>query len=137
MYIYLMKEKIILFDGVCNLCNKSVQFVIEHDEQNYFKFASLQSNFGQTFLKENKLNQTNFDSIIYIEDDKYYTKSSAALKIAKHLDKNISWLNYFSVVPKPIRDFFYNIIAKNRYKFFGKQESCWLPTKELKAKFLE
>jgi len=132
-----MKEKIILFDGVCNLCNKSVQFVIEHDEQNYFKFASLQSNFGQTFLKENKLNQTNFDSIIYIEDDKYYTKSSAALKIAKHLDKNISWLNYFSVVPKPIRDFFYNIIAKNRYKFFGKQESCWLPTKELKAKFLE
>lgn len=137
MYIYLMKEKIILFDGVCNLCNKSVQFVIEHDEQNYFKFASLQSNFGQTFLKENKLNQTTFDSIIYIEDDKYYTKSSAALKIAKHLDKNISWLNYFSVVPKPIRDFFYNIIAKNRYKFFGKQESCWLPTKELKAKFLE
>jgi len=132
-----MKEKIILFDGVCNLCNKSVQFVIEHDEQNYFKFASLQSNFGQTFLKENKLNQTNFDSIIYIEDDKYYTKSPAALKIAKHLDKNISWLNYFSVVPKPIRDFFYNIIAKNRYKFFGKQESCWLPTKELKAKFLE
>lgn len=132
-----MKEKIILFDGVCNLCNKSVQFVIEHDEQNYFKFASLQSNFGQTFLKENKLNQTTFDSIIYIEDDKYYTKSSAALKIAKHLDKNISWLNYFSVVPKPIRDFFYNIIAKNRYKFFGKQESCWLPTKELKAKFLE
>lgn len=119
------------------MCNKSVQFVIEHDEQNYFKFASLQSNFGQTFLKENKLNQTTFDSIIYIEDDKYYTKSSAALKIAKHLDKNISWLNYFSVVPKPIRDFFYNIIAKNRYKFFGKQESCWLPTKELKAKFLE
>lgn len=137
MYIYLMKEKIILFDGVCNLCNKSVQFVIEHDKHNYFKFASLQSNFGQSFLKEKKLDQNNFDSIIYIEDNKYYTKSSAALKIAKHLDKNIFWLNYFIVVPKPIRDFFYSLIANNRYKLFGKQESCWLPTKELKAKFLE
>ncbi len=137
MYIYLMKEKIILFDGICNLCNKSVQFVIEHDKHNYFKFASLQSNFGQSFLKEKKIDQNNFDSIIYIEDNKYYTKSSAALKIAKHLDKNISWLNYFIVVPKPIRDFFYSLIANNRYKLFGKQESCWLPTKELKAKFLE
>lgn len=132
-----MKEKIILFDGVCNLCNKSVQFVIEHDEHNHFKFASLQSNFGQNFLKENKLDQNDFDSIIYIENGKYSTKSSAALKIAKHLDKNISWLNYFIIIPKFIRDFFYNIIAKNRYKFFGKQERCWLPTKELKAKFLE
>ncbi|WP_313377032.1 DCC1-like thiol-disulfide oxidoreductase family protein [Chishuiella sp.] len=132
-----MKEKIILFDGICNLCNKSVQFVIEHDKHNYFKFASLQSNFGQSFLKEKKIDQNNFDSIIYIEDNKYYTKSSAALKIAKHLDKNISWLNYFIVVPKPIRDFFYSLIANNRYKLFGKQESCWLPTKELKAKFLE
>ncbi len=130
-------RKIILFDGICNLCNQSVQFVIEHDSKNQFRFASLQSDFGQDFLKKNKLEATQFDSIVFIEDDQFYTKSSAALKIAKYLDGITSWLTIFMIVPKPLRDIVYSFIAKNRYRWFGKNESCWLPTKELKAKFIE
>ena len=130
-------RKIILFDGICNLCNQSVQFVIEHDSKNQFRFASLQSDFGQDFLKKNKLEATQFDSIVFIEDDQFYTKSSAALKIAKYLDGITSWLTIFMIVPKPLRDVVYSFIAKNRYRWFGKNESCWLPTKELKAKFIE
>ena len=138
MYIYCMKtRKIILFDGICNLCNQSVQFVIEHDSKNQFRFASLQSDFGQDFLKKNKLEAIQFDSIVFIEDDQFYTKSSAALKIAKYLDGLTSWLTIFMIVPKPLRDIVYSFIAKNRYRWFGKNESCWLPTKELKAKFIE
>lgn len=130
-------RKIILFDGICNLCNQSVQFVIEHDKKNQFLFASLQSDFGQKFLKENNLDAENFESMIYIEDEKIYTKSSAPLKISKHLDGIISILSIFIVVPKPIRDFVYNFIAKNRYNWFGKNDSCWIPTKELNARFLD
>ncbi|MBW1618692.1 thiol-disulfide oxidoreductase DCC family protein [Empedobacter falsenii] len=130
-------RKIILFDGICNLCNQSVQFVIEHDNKNQFQFASLQSDFGQNFLKENNLDAAQFDSVVFIEDDKFYTKSSAALKISKYLDGITSWLTIFMIVPKPLRDVVYSFIAKNRYRWFGKQESCWLPTPELKAKFLD
>ena len=130
-------RKIILFDGICNLCNQSVQFVIEHDSKNQFRFASLQSDFGQDFLKKNKLEATQFDSIVFIEDDQFYTKSSAALKIAKYLDGITSWLTIFMIVPKPLRDIVYSFTAKNRYRWFGKNESCWLPTKELKSKFIE
>ena len=130
-------RKIILFDGICNLCNQSVQFIIEHDKNNQFLFASLQSEFGQKFLKENNLNSTQFDSVIFIEDGNFYTKSSAALRISKYLDGLISWLNIFMIIPKPLRDLVYSFIAKNRYRWFGKQESCWLPTPALKTKFLE
>lgn len=126
-----------MFDGICNLCNQSVQFVIEHDKKNQFRFASLQSDFGQNFLKENNLDATQFDSVVFIEDDKFYTKSSAALKISKYLDGITSWLTIFMIVPKPLRDVVYSFIAKNRYRWFGKQESCWLPSPELKAKFLD
>ncbi|GGE95999.1 Predicted thiol-disulfide oxidoreductase YuxK, DCC family [Chishuiella changwenlii] len=130
-------KKIILFDGICNLCNQSVQFVIEHDKQKQFLFASLQSNYGQNFLKENNFDTTNFDSMVYVENEKIFTKSSAPLNIAKHLSAKFSWLGIFLIVPKPIRDVIYKFISKNRYKWFGKQESCWLPTPELKARFLE
>ncbi len=88
-------RKIILFDGICNLCNQSVQFVIEHDKKNQFQFASLQSDFGQNFLKENNLDAAQFDSVVFIEDDKFYTKSSAALKISKYLDGITSLLGLF------------------------------------------
>ena len=126
-----------MFDGICNLCNQSVQFVIEHDKKNQFRFASLQSDFGQNFLKENNLDATQFDSVVFIEDDKFYTKSSAALKISKYLDGITSLLTIFMIVPKPLRDVVYSFISKNRYRWFGKQESCWLPSPELKAKFLD
>ena len=130
-------RKIILFDGICNLCNQSVQFVIEHDKENLFQFASLQSDFGQDFLKKNQFELLNFNSIIYIEGEQFFTKSSAALKIAQQLNGKIAWLSIFLIVPKPLRDIEYSFIAKNRYRKFGKKESCWLPSPELKTKFLD
>lgn len=129
-------QKIILFDGVCNLCNATVQRIIENDDRNMFKFSSLQSEFGQQFLKTNKLPQSEFDSIILLDNIKYYTKSDAALRIGKELKGIYKISKLLLILPKFIRDFAYDIIAKNRYKWFGKQESCWLPTPELQEKFL-
>lgn len=131
------KNKIILFDGVCNLCSSSVQFIIERDKEDQFQFASLQSDFAQKILLKNKLNTSTFDSIVLVENDKIYQKSGAALRIAKELEFPWNLLYVFMIVPYPIRDFVYGIIAKNRYKWFGKKESCWLPTPELRSKFLD
>lgn len=130
-------SKIILFDGVCNLCNSSVQKVIENDKKNLFKFASLQSDFGQKFLKDKQLNSDEFDSIILIDGDKFYTASDAALRIGKELKGIYKISSLFLLLPKFIRDGVYKIISKNRYQWFGKQESCWVPTKELQDKFIE
>lgn len=132
-----MKKNIILFDGVCNLCNYSVQFVIKNDQKNNFKFASLQSKFGQKFLQENNFDTSNFDSILLIQDNQIYQKSDAALRIAKGLNFPINSLSIFLIIPKPIRNYCYDIIAKNRYNWFGKQDNCWIPTKELKERFFE
>jgi predicted DCC family thiol-disulfide oxidoreductase YuxK len=142
-----MESPIILFDGVCNLCNASVQFVIERDPTAIFRFAALQSDFGRAILAKNGLYMASNDipkigaegspdSIILVENDVVYDRSTAALRIAKRLSGGIQLMAVFLIVPKFIRDFFYKIIAKNRYRWFGKQESCWLPTKELKARFL-
>lgn len=131
------KNKIILFDGVCNLCSSSVQFIIERDKEDQFQFASLQSDFAQKILLKNKLNTSTFDSIVLVENDKIYQKSGAALRIAKELEFPWNLLYVFIIVPYPIRDFVYGIIAKNRYKWFGKKESCWLPTPALRSKFLD
>src|SRR5690606_10466738 len=128
--------KIILFDGVCNLCNSSVQKIIEKDEKNLFRFASLQSEFGQEFLRKNNLSEKEFDSMILIDGDKFYTKSDAALRIGKELKGIYKLSGILFFLPKFIRNMGYDLIAKNRYKWFGKQENCWLPTPELKEKFL-
>ena len=130
-------KKIILFDGVCNLCNSSVQFVIDRDPNNRFMFASLQSDFGQEVLRKYHLNTTDFDSIILLDQQKIYEKSSAALRIAKELKFPWSLLAIFLILPQFLRDIGYNYVAKNRYKWFGKQESCWMPTPELRSKFLD
>lgn len=130
-------SKIILFDGVCNLCNSSVQKVIKNDSKNIFKFASLQSDFGQRFLNKNQLNSEEFDSIILIDGDKFYTSSDAALRIGKELKGIYKISSFLLWIPKFIRDGVYRIISKNRYRWFGKQNSCWIPTKELQDKFIE
>lgn len=129
-------SKIILFDGVCNLCNSFVQRIIKNDENALFKFASLQSDFGQEFLKGHNLNQQEFKSIILLDGDKYYTKSTAALKIGKELKGFYKLSGLLFIFPRFIRDFVYDIVSKNRYKWFGKQDNCWLPTAELKSKFI-
>ncbi len=127
---------IILFDGVCNLCNSSVNFIIDHDKKNVFRFASLQSDAGQTLLKKFNLNTNDFNSIILVENDKFYERSSAVLKIVKKFPGLWKLLYLFIIIPPSVRNFVYDIIADNRYKWFGKRESCRVPTPELKEKFL-
>ncbi len=127
---------IILFDGVCNLCNASINFVIDRDKDTYFRYAPLQSETGQDFLKKNNKSLSDFDSIILLEGDTYHTKSTAALRIARRLSALWPIFYVFIVIPKSIRDFVYNIIASNRYKWFGKSDTCRIPTPELKKLFL-
>jgi predicted DCC family thiol-disulfide oxidoreductase YuxK len=129
-------QLIILFDGVCNLCSSSVQFVIKHDKKKQFRFASLQSAFGQKTLSENNLSTTDLSSFILLENGKLYTKSTGALRVVKRLGGAWPLLYGFIIVPPFLRNAVYNWVAKNRYKWFGKQESCWLPTPELKARFI-
>ena len=131
-------KKIILFDGVCNLCNGVVQFVIKRDKKDRFRFASLQSETGTYLVKQRGINTANVDSIILIEPGvAYYVKSSAALQIAYELGGLWKALKIFEWLPVRFRDSIYDIVARNRYKWFGKQEQCMIPTPELKAKFLE
>lgn len=127
--------KIILFDGVCNLCNSTVQFIIDRDKNNEFKFASLQSDFGVSFLKEKQLDTENLSTIILIESDRFYMESTAILRITKRL-KGYKWTKFLLMTPGFIRDFVYKIISKNRYLILGKQVSCMLPSEELKQKFV-
>ena len=129
------KHKVILFDGVCNLCNSFVNFVIRNDKKEVFKFAPIQSDFGKIALKKHRINSKDTDSIILIDDDNYYIKSSAALYIAKELSGAYPLLFCFMIVPKFIRNWIYDLVAKNRYKWFGKKVSCMIPTPELKDKF--
>ena len=130
-------EHIILFDGVCNLCNGLVKFIIKHDPKARFKFASLQSDAGQALLEKHKLSAKDFDSIIYLQDTSYYVKSSAVLHILKDM-KGIWQLLYLTIItPSPIRDFAYSIIAKYRYKIFGKRTVCMIPTPDVKSRFIE
>ena len=128
---------IILFDGICNLCNGAVQFVIKHDPEAMFHFASLQSEAGQTLLQQYNLPKNNFSSFVLIDDDKAYTKSTAALKVAKKLNGGIKLLYGFIIVPAFIRNAVYNTIAKNRYKWFGKKNECMIPTPVLQSRFLK
>lgn len=128
---------VILFDGVCNLCNASVQYVIQHDKKRLFHFASLQSPFGEIVLKKFGFSSKKLNSIILFENNKIYTRSTAALLIAKKLSGIIKLLYGFIFIPKFIRDAVYNLIANNRYKWFGKREACWVPTPELKNLFLD
>jgi predicted DCC family thiol-disulfide oxidoreductase YuxK len=130
------QNPIILFDGICNLCNSSVQFVLKHDKQGIFRFAALQSEAGKALLQKNNLSQSNFNSFVLIQDDKVYLKSTAALKVAKQLSGATKYLYVFIIVPAFIRDAVYNVIAKNRYKWFGKKESCMIPTPSLQSRFL-
>ncbi|MGZ5282470.1 MAG: thiol-disulfide oxidoreductase DCC family protein [Bacteroidia bacterium] len=128
---------VLLFDGVCNLCNGAVQFVIKRDKKAIFRFAALQSETGQKILAQNHLPQSEFETFILIADHKIYTKSTAALEVAKMLGGIWKLFYFLIIIPKPVRDFIYTLIAKNRYKLFGRKEACMIPTPELKSRFLQ
>lgn len=131
-------KKLILFDGVCNLCNASVLYVIKRDNKNVFMFAPLQSNIGKQLIQKYNLDISKTDSILLYNPEKgLFSRSTAALKIASHLDIPISLLSIFLILPSFIRNWVYDYIAKNRYKWYGKKDQCMIPTPELKNKFLE
>jgi predicted DCC family thiol-disulfide oxidoreductase YuxK len=132
-------KQLILFDGVCNLCNSSVLYVIKRDSKNKFLFAPLESNIGKDIIKKFKIDTEKTDSILLYNPviDKLTNKSTAALLIASRLGFATNLLSVFIIVPAFIRNWIYNYIAKNRYKWYGKKESCMIPTPELKSKFLD
>jgi predicted DCC family thiol-disulfide oxidoreductase YuxK len=132
-------KKIILFDGVCNLCNGAVLFIIKRDRKDVFRFAALQSEIGKKLTEERNIDTEKVDSIILVDPGvAYYSRSTAALEIAKEFNGFWVLLRPFQfILPESIRDGIYNFIARNRYKWFGKKESCMIPTPELKAKFLD
>jgi predicted DCC family thiol-disulfide oxidoreductase YuxK len=139
---------VVLFDGVCNFCDASVNFIIERDREAYFKFAPLQSETGQQIAAEHGLqsetanrapvDDTNpIDSVILVEDGKAYTHSDAALRIVRRLDGLWPWVYALIVVPRPIRDLFYRLFARYRYRMFGKKDECMVPSPEVRARFLD
>ncbi|MEP3371296.1 MAG: DUF393 domain-containing protein [Maribacter dokdonensis] len=139
MYLYNVEQskKIILFDGVCNLCNNSVQFVIKRDVNDVFQFAALQSETGKKLLTERNIDTQEVDSIILIEPNvAYYTKSTAALEIGKHLKGLKAISSILLWLPEALRNIVYDFIARNRYKWYGKKDNCMIPNEELKSKFI-
>jgi predicted DCC family thiol-disulfide oxidoreductase YuxK len=126
---------IILFDGVCNVCNEFVQFVIKRDPEGYFQFASLQSEAGKQLLKKYQLPDS-LETVVLIENDKAYTYSTAPLRVTRHL-RGLWKIGFvFIIVPPFIRHAIYRFIARNRYRWFGKKESCMMPTPAIEARFL-
>jgi predicted DCC family thiol-disulfide oxidoreductase YuxK len=130
-------EKIVLFDGVCHLCTGSVQFIIRRDKRKKFRFASLQSDVGRRLVAEHGLDPAAVDTVVLIEDGRAFARSAAAVRIARHLDGAWKLAAAFWIVPRPLRDFLYRLLARFRYRWFGKHEACWLPTPELRSRFLE
>jgi predicted DCC family thiol-disulfide oxidoreductase YuxK len=128
-------SSIVLFDGVCNFCSDAVNFIIDRDPGNRFKFAPLQSEIGQELRAKYNIDES-IDSIVLIEDDQAFTHSTAALRIAKGLSGVWSGAYMFIVIPRPLRDLYYELFAKYRYRLFGKKEACMIPTPEVRARFL-
>ena len=128
-------KTIVLFDSVCNLCNGVVQFIITQDSHKRFQFASQQSEIGQALLERHKLPA--MDTVVLIEGASVYTQSDAVLEILKRLPSPWNWVGAFKIVPKFLRDAVYRLVARYRYNIFGKREACWLPTPELRARFLD
>lgn len=132
------RNKLILFDGVCNLCNNSVRYVIKHDKKNLFMFTALQSETGKIIIEEFNIDTKKTDSILLYTPEKGIDyKSTAALKIAFQLGFPQNLMGIFFIIPPFIRNWVYDYIAKNRYKWYGKKDACMIPTPELKSKFLE
>jgi len=131
-------KELVLFDGVCNLCNSSVQFIIRNDKKNIFLFAPLQGKTGQEVISNFNIDTSQTDSILlYSQKNGISERSTAALKIARRLRFPFNILTVFLIIPNFIRNWVYDLIARNRYRWFGKQDACMIPTPELKSKFLE
>lgn len=131
-----IKSPVLLFDGVCNLCNASVQWILTHDPQGKFRFAALQSETGQAVLQRFGLDQAHFDSVVLVEGDRIFLHSDAPLEIARILGGFWKLAYVLKIIPRFLRDAVYSWIARNRYRWFGRREACMLPRAEWKARFL-
>ena len=133
---------VLLYDGVCSFCNRSVQMILDHDKRGYMRFAALQSGYGRA-VKSRHPELENIDSIVLIEpragsgDERVFVRSDAALRVLGYLGGAWRLLLVFRIVPRPVRDFFYDLFAKYRYKLFGRQDSCMLPSPEARSRFLD
>lgn len=132
----LENKGVILFDGYCTLCSWSVQFIIKRDKQDYFRFASLQSEIGKSLIHQFGIPEDFDQSVVLIKDNSIYFKSEAVLRITKRLRHLWPFLYVFIIIPKLIRDGIYSFIAKNRFRWFGKKDSCYMPEEDLSYKFL-
>ncbi|MBT8304973.1 MAG: DUF393 domain-containing protein [Bacteroidia bacterium] len=131
-------KKLVLFDGVCNLCNASILYIIKHDKKDMFRFAPLQSEVGKSVIEKHEIDSAKMDSIILYSQEKGIShKSSAALRIAKDLGFPRNLMGVFFIVPTFIRNWVYDYIAKNRYKWYGKKDECMIPTPDLQEKFMQ
>jgi len=128
---------ILLFDGVCNLCTRVVKFIMKRDTKEKFKFAALQSESGQALLKRFGLPTNDFNSFVFISGEKYFLRSSAGLHVLRELGGAWKLFYAFIIIPQPLRDFIYSIVAKTRYKIFGKLDTCIIPSPEVKQRFLD
>jgi len=132
-----VQNPVILFDGVCNLCNGSVLFILNRDPSGIFKFAPLQSETGKNLLSKFDLPNDKLNSIILVENNEYYLRSTAALKILQRLGALWKIVYVFMLVPRPVRDYIYDIVARNRYKWYGKRAECMIPSSDIESRFLE
>ncbi|MFC1763192.1 thiol-disulfide oxidoreductase DCC family protein [Planctomycetota bacterium] len=130
-------QRIILFDGVCNLCSRSVRFIIRRDPAGVFRFASLQSTFAQECLARHGLRAETLDTLVVIDGDVIYTRSDAALQIASQLRSVWRTMVIFRILPRRLRDAIYRFVAKHRYRWFGKSENCMIPAPELMDRFID
>ncbi len=128
---------VLLYDGVCNLCNAAVKWVLRHERNQQMRFAALQSDFGQAVLKENGLDLKQLDSMLVVDDGRVLMRSDAALRMAEIVGGPWRLARIFRIVPKVLRDWCYNFVAANRYNWFGKEESCLLPQPEWRDRFID
>ncbi len=131
------ESRIILFDGVCNVCSGFVQFLIPRDPEGKFHFASLQSDAGAALLTEHGLEEHGLDSVVLIEGDDVYVKSDAVIRIASIIGGIYAIARPFKYLPRRLRDWGYDVFAANRYRLFGKKEQCMMPTEDIRARFLD
>lgn len=128
--------KVVLFDGVCNLCNSFVRWIIKRDKSGQLKFSSLQSDYGRNIIELHNIHDQYLNTVIYLEDDQIYFRSEAVLRIIKQTHSIYSMAFAFRIIPGFIRDWIYNFIAKNRYFWFGKSDACQLPPEDMKERFI-
>ena len=133
----MQEHPLILFNGICNFCKYWVNFAIRRDKKMKLKFTPLQGETAKKILPKFQISTTSLSSVVIVDMGRVWTQSSAAIRICKHLDGGWKLFYAFIIIPKFIRDFFYNIIARNRYRWFGKKEVCMVPTPELRERFLD